>query len=121
MSFIVNDAVWMSARLHQGQTDVVFLFQNGMSEVLENLLEYCVLLWVDDVFHYASYFNDLLTNLRTLFSRVKSNNVLLLSPTSVTWCGRKIDSQGVQFDDTLVQDLIELECPVNAQNLQQFS
>jgi hypothetical protein len=126
MSFVVNDAVWTSTRLLQGQTDAVFLFQNGMSEVLGNLLEYCVLLWVDDVFQYASCFNDLLTNLRTWFSRVKAKNVTLnplksiLCSISVTWCGRKIDSQGVAFDDSLVQGLVDLLRPLNAQQLQKF-
>jgi hypothetical protein len=57
---------------------------------------------------------------------VKANNVTLnplksiLCSTSVTWCGRRIDSQGVQFDDSLVQGLIDLERPLNAQQLQQF-
>jgi hypothetical protein len=117
MSILNSDAVWTSTRFLQGQTDAVFLFQNGMSEVLGNLLEYCVLLWVDDVFQYASCFNDLLTNLRTLFSRVKAKGVTLnslkstLCSISVTWCGRKVDSQGLKLDDSLVQGLIGLQRP----------
>jgi hypothetical protein len=51
MSFIVDDAVWTSTRLLQGQTDAVFMFKNGMTKELGDLLEHCTLLWVDDIFH----------------------------------------------------------------------
>jgi hypothetical protein len=59
ISFVTPDGIWTSTRLLQGQADAVFLFQNGMQENLGDLLDYCVLLWVDDVFHYASTFSDL--------------------------------------------------------------
>jgi hypothetical protein len=126
MSFVVDNLVWTSTRLLQGQTDAVFMFQNGMTEVLGDLLEYCTLLWVDDVFQYARSFEALLSNLEIMFTRLKTKNIVLnpekstLCSTSVTWCGRRIDSTGVVFDDNLIRGLLKLERPVNAQQLQQF-
>jgi hypothetical protein len=52
-----------------------------------------------------------------MFSRIKDKNFYLnptksvLCSSSVTWCGRQINSTGVKFDDTLVQGLIDLERP----------
>jgi hypothetical protein len=97
-----------------------------MAEVLGDLLDYCTLIWVDDIFQYAKDFQGLLKNLPVMFSRIKDRNVYLnptksvLCSSSVTWCGRRIDSIGVNFDDTLVQGLIDFERPKSAQQLQHF-
>jgi hypothetical protein len=126
MSFATPGGIWTSTRLLQGQSDAVFLFQSGMQEVLGDLLNRCALLWVDDVFQYASSFSDLMKNLKKMFSRMREKNVSLsplkstLCSTSVTWCGRKIDASGVKFDDKLIQGLLDLERPKTAQQLQQF-
>jgi hypothetical protein len=67
MSFVTPDGIWASTGLLQGQSDVVFHFQNGMQEILEDLIDYCFLLWIDDVLYCASTFSELYELLKSFY------------------------------------------------------
>jgi hypothetical protein len=126
MSFQTDSTVYTPTRLIQGGTDSVFAFQNGMREVLGDLLRKCCSVWIDDVLQYAKDYNGLIENLERIFEALQDRNVYInpekteLCTKSVTWCFRVIDEFGVTFDESMVAGLMEIRRPENAQELQKF-
>jgi hypothetical protein len=126
MSFQTDTTVYTPTRLIQGGTDSVFAFQNGMREVLGDLLSKCCSVWIDDILQYGKDSDELIENLEAIFERVEKSCVFLnpdkseLCMESVTWCGRNIDKDGVTFDDTMVSGLMGIRRPENVQELQKF-
>jgi hypothetical protein len=126
LSFLTDTGVYTPTRLMQGERDAVFLFQSGMSEILGDLLQVCILLWVDDLLQYCRDFGELLSNLEKVFVTMILHNAYLspvkpqLCAAKVKWCGRIISGAGVTFDDQMVDGLTSLAPPQNAADLQRF-
>ncbi len=119
MSFQTDTTVYTPTRLIQGGTDSVFAFQNGMREVLGDLLRRCCSAWIDGVLQYAKDSRDLLNNLEKIFEALEDHNVFInpektqLCTKSVTWCGRVIDEYGVKFDESMLAGLMGIRRPEN--------
>jgi hypothetical protein len=95
-----------------------------MQEALEGLD--LVEVWVDDLLHYSGTFENFIEGLEKVFIRLVEKNIYLspeksqLCSESVTWWGRIISKEGISFDDTYIQGLVDMAIPRTAQELQQF-
>ena len=95
-------------------------------EVFEDMLNICVLIWIDDVLVYTRSFEELLTRLEEVFQRLRKFSVKLnpqktdLCSKEITWCGRKISVEGIRFNPEVIASLFSLPEPENAANLQKF-
>jgi hypothetical protein len=122
-SFLTELGVFTPTRLIQGSTDSAHAFQAGMMEVFEDMLYICVLIWIDDVLVYTRSFEDLLTRLEEVFQRLQKFNVKLkpqktnLCSKEITWCCRKISVEGIKFDPEMIEILLSLLEPENAENV----
>ena len=125
-SFICHLGVFTPKRIIQGASNAVQAFQAGMEEVLGDILYKKVLIWIDDLLAYGSDEESLLDSLESIFQRLFDRRIKLnpakcdLFRLSVDWCGRIISADGVRFDETLVNSLVNMPTPKTAADLQQF-
>jgi hypothetical protein len=126
LSFMTDRGVYTPNRIIQGCMDGVQCFQAGMSEALANLLYTCVLLWVDDILVYSQDCDQHLDNLEKVFQKMQAYGIKLnakrcmLYDSSVKWCGRIIDKDGVSYDPEYIQGIVDMMAPSTAADLQQF-
>lgn len=85
-----------------------------------------LLLWVDDILAHSSSPRELLASLDHIFRCCLDRNIRLsawkcdLFLKSVTWCGRKISSEGIGFDPEYIQGIQDLDTPKTVGDLQQY-
>ena len=125
-SFLTHQGVFSPTRILQGHQDSVAAFQMGMQEIVGDLLYKFILVWVDDLLGYSQTIDEMMSNLRLLFTRVRQFNVKLspkkstLITKEIQWCGRLINAKGIRFDPSMIQGLRDMEVPQTASQLQQL-
>jgi RNase H-like domain found in reverse transcriptase/Reverse transcriptase (RNA-dependent DNA polymerase)/Integrase core domain/Integrase zinc binding domain len=124
-SFITPDGVFTPTRVLHGTTNAVTHMQAVLSEVFSSLNTH-ILAWLDDLLLHAASPGELLVYLRRFFNLCRNFNIKLhpgkavLFATTVRWCGRLISSEGVKFDPSRIQGLLDMPPPSSGSDLQQF-
>ncbi|KAH9152761.1 hypothetical protein AeRB84_004872 [Aphanomyces euteiches] len=126
-SGIGPEGVVSPTRVCMGQTDAVGHCQAAAQEIYGDLYGQGVEAWLDDALGYGKTEDELLSILERLLDRCLSFG-LKLNPlkcefysTSVIWCGKMISELGISHDPARINGLVELQPPVTARDLQQFT
>ncbi|OWZ20620.1 LOW QUALITY PROTEIN: hypothetical protein PHMEG_0004932 [Phytophthora megakarya] len=115
-------------RLQQGSVDSSLQFQQSIEKVMreKDLLFKNVLVWVDDLLIYASTIDEFLTVIDSIYSLLEKYGLFLdmdktcLYTSNAKWCGRALTEDGVTYDPSKIQALVEMPSPTTAGDLQQF-
>ena len=97
-----------------------------MRVILGNLYGKVALCWLDDVLIWGVDAADLLLNMRQVFERFQLYGLFCAADkfeayaTTIMWCGRYFDSEGVSHDPARLQGLLDLAVPNDAAQLQHF-
>jgi len=109
-----------------GLSNAPATFQRAMNEVLRGLLWSTVLCYLDDCIVMAKGFDDMLVNLREVFSRFRDNN-LKMKPKKcdffrkeVKFLGWIVNEQGVGVDPPKIKTIMEWPTPTTVKQLQAF-
>jgi hypothetical protein len=96
------------------------------TEVLTGLIYSICELHIDDCICYAHSDNELMERLRTLFQRLKENNVTLnpdkcwLGMDKIEWVGHVIDKEGIEFSPEKFYGINNFPLPITERNLKSF-
>jgi hypothetical protein len=126
LSYMTDAKVYTPTRVPQGCSDAAIHFQRTMAKCFEELLYKHLLVWVDDLLLYASSIDEYLEKLQRFFFLMNEFGLKLsvkkssLYQSSVKWCGKLIDGDGVRHDPGRIKALREMPCPSTAGDLQQF-
>lgn len=118
--------VFTPRRIVQGAADSVKYFQSGMEDALHIHDRDDLILWVDDILAYGRDVSSLIDTLEYVFQCCVERNILLsahkceLYLEDVSWCGRLINAQGIQFDPAYLQGIESIDFPKTVGDLQQF-
>ncbi|KAG6617410.1 DNA/RNA polymerase [Phytophthora cinnamomi] len=115
-------------RLQQGSVDSSLHFQQSIEKVMreKNLLFEHVLVWVDDLLIYARTIDEFLETIDLIYSQLEKYGLFLgmdktcLYTRTAKWCGRVLTKDGVSYDSSKIQALIDMPVPTTAGALQQF-
>jgi hypothetical protein len=125
-SILTEDGIFTPTRLVQGTVDGVAVFQSAMMTILADKLHRTVSIWIDDVIIYTLTPEELLAELRAVFSLFKEFGVKLnpnkctLFATEIKFCGKIISSNGIIPNEEFIQGLNNMPVPQTAGELQQF-
>jgi transposase InsO family protein len=126
VSFSVGATVLTPTRMMEGLLDSSAAFQASMYEVFGDMLGRCLLIYVDDLLLYAATVEGLLYAFEAMLERCVRFNLFLsvtkskLFRTSIVWCGRVIDCNGVSHQPLRLQGLRDMPVPRVAAELLSF-
>ena len=124
-SFGTDEGIWTPTRVLQGSKNSSAYFQGATSKIFSPIRT-SLLQWLDDWLIHAKTETKLLHVLSKFFSLCEDHNIKLnankcsLFTKEVTWCGRKISADGIEFDPRRLSGLKEMNTPTNGAELQQF-
>ena len=125
-TFITPDGLYSPTRVLHGTTNAVSYLQSSIQSIIPTELAQHSLSWLDDILLHTTNIDQLLECISAFFSLCSQFNLRLhpkkcLSYTSsVRWCGRIIDAEGIKFDPRNLQGLLRMKPPTNGAQLQQF-
>ena len=125
-SFITPDGVFSPTRILHGTTNAVMHLQSSVEAILKTSLKRNTLLWLNDILIFSSTIDHLLELISEFIQLCKEYGLFLhrkkclLITTSVRWCGRLIQPQGVTFDPSDSQGIFAIQKPTKGAQLQQF-
>ena len=114
-------------RLPQGNTNSVFIFQQGMEAIFRGTLgQQQLLIWIDDLLAHATDHESLLSVLETIFSLCRHFKLKLNASRcrfyllEAKYCGKLYSKNGVRHDPSRIDALVEMPTPHTAADLMQF-
>lgn len=125
-SFLVDGVVYTPRRVPQGASDSAIHFQKQMELVFQEMLYTSLLIWIDDVVVYATTLSQFIFNLTEFFRLVKKHKLKLhpgkceLFNTTVRWCGKVFDGEGIRHDPSRLKAIQALPAPRTAADLMHF-
>ena len=115
------------SRLPQGNTNSVFIFQQGMEKIFRlNLSQHQLLIWIDDLLAHAAGSDALLSILETIFGLCRQFRLKLNASRcrfflrEAKYCGRLYSAKGVRHDPGRIDALLRMPQPTTAAHLMQF-
>ena len=125
-AFVTPFGVYEMTRVPMGAKNSGAHFQQVMAEVLGDLFDRGVAVYLDDVLVYAGDTDELLKVLESFFQRLDKFGIRLhpgkaeLFAERVTWCGHVISEAGVSVDPKKVEALVNMPTPKRCDELMQF-
>ncbi|KAK1930096.1 Transposon Tf2-9 polyprotein [Phytophthora citrophthora] len=126
LSYMTDKGVFTPTRVPQGSSDAALHFQSTVEMVLGNLVNKCVIVWIDDLLVFANSQEELVDATEAVLKKLDEHG-LILNPkksavflTEVRWCGRIINKHGIGHDPERIRALREIPTPATAAELQQF-
>ena len=126
-AFILFCGLYQFTRLPFGPKRAPSYFQEQMaSVVLAGLLYFICELYLDDITVYRSTEAEFITNLRTVFVRLVSHNIVLkpvkcfFGFEEVEWVGKVISSEGLKMSRKRTQSLFDFPLPIFFKQLKSF-
>ena len=126
-AFILFCGLYQFTRLPFGPKRAPSYFQEQMaSVVLAGLLYFICEVYLDDITVYGATEDEFIANLRTVFVRLVSHNILLkpiktfLGFEEVEWVGKVISSEGLKMSRKRTQSLLDFPKPVLFKQLKSF-
>ena len=124
-AFMTHDSIYIPLRVPMGATGAVDYFQYTVTNLFADLMFKNLLVWLDDLFGYASTQEGLLKALEKLFSICRKAKVKLnakkcqLFNTQMKWCGKIYSADGVKHDPERIRAIQTMGIPHTAGQLQQ--
>ena len=125
LSFMSSKHVVQPTRCIQGAKHAGANFQSKVEPLFTNIREH-IKAWLDDFVLHCRTEEDLLDTLLKFFIICREANLKISIRKSqfflqrVRWCGRIIDSTGVQFDPRNLSGLRGVELPISAGELCEY-
>lgn len=125
LSFITHEGIWKPTRSAQGAKNSSANFQSRVEPCFSTLRDN-LKAWQDDFVIHHKTEAQLLTTLQVFFETCRDKNLKVsalksdLFTTSVHWCGRVIDQDGVTFDPRNLSGIQQVVMPETAGELSQF-
>jgi len=125
LSFITHEGVWQPTRTPQGAKNSACNFQSRVEPCFIAIRKH-VKAWQDDFILHHKDENGLMDTLRCFLQICRDRNLKIsatkstLFTSSVKWCGRIIDKDGVQFDPSNLSGLMNITSPQTAGELSQY-
>eukprot|EP00644_Phytophthora_capsici_P014219 jgi/Phyca11/98936/e_gw1.3.1324.1 len=94
--------------------------------VLGDLVNKCVIVWIDDLLVFADTQEELVNAIEAVLTKLDEHGLILNPKKSalflkeVRWCGRIINQHGIGHDPERIQALRDMPLPTTAAELQQF-
>jgi RNase H-like domain found in reverse transcriptase/Reverse transcriptase (RNA-dependent DNA polymerase) len=126
MSIQTPLGVHTPTRTLQGSTDAGNNFQASTSEVFRTMHDH-LLQWIDDFVLHATTEQELLDLLEEYFRTCDKVGLKIHAQKSslfakeVKFCGRIIDGDGIRFDPSRLETLLNMQRPTKAGDLLQFN
>ncbi|GMF19656.1 unnamed protein product [Phytophthora fragariaefolia] len=126
LSYMTDRGIFTPTRVPQGSTDAALHFQSTVEMALGNLVNKCVIVWIDDLLIFAKTTEELVDAIDAVLQKLDEFGFILnpqkcsLFMTEVRWCGRIINKDGIGHDPSRIQALMDMPPPTTAAELQQF-
>ncbi|KAE9082359.1 hypothetical protein PF005_g16446 [Phytophthora fragariae] len=104
LSYMTDNGVFTPTRVPQGSTDAALHFQFTVEMVLGELVNKCVIVWIDDLLVFADTEEELVDAIEAVLTKLGEYGLKLnpkksaLFLTEVRWCGRIINKDGIGHD-----------------------
>jgi hypothetical protein len=124
LSFATDSKIYTPNRVPQGAVDSALHFQSVMMECFKDLLDKCVLIWMDVILLFAKAQEEFLVVLEKVLQVVKTYRLKInpnktrLFLSEVCWCGRIYDGTGMRQVPERLQGLRDLRSPKTVAELQ---
>ena len=123
---MTDRGLYTPTRVLMGSADAVAYCQGTVQLIFGDLMDRCMLAWLDDILGFATTVTNLLDALAEVFARCARFG-LKLHPLKcqffvkeATWCGKVISANGVAHSSKRVAELVGIPTPTNAGDLQQL-
>ncbi|MBW0588799.1 hypothetical protein O181_128514, partial [Austropuccinia psidii MF-1] len=109
-----------------GLTNAPASFQNLVNDILYDLLDIYVVVYLDDIMVFSKSEEEHVTHVSTVLSRLRANNLFakssncLFHVTSVEYLGCVVSSEGLKMDQAKFQKILNWPPPRNLKALQSF-
>src|SRR5271165_6278440 len=109
-----------------GLTNAPATFQTLMNDIFRDLLDVCVIVYLDDILVYSKNKEDHEQHLRQVLQRLKDNQLYAkltkcsFFASSIEYLGHIADGEGLRPNPRLVQALMDFPCPKTLKELQSF-
>ena len=95
-------------------SDAMQYFQYCVTECLDELIDSCVVVWIDDLLISSTCQEEHVANVLTVLRRLDAvgwkadPRKAVLYSTKVKWCGRVYSKNGVKCDPDRIQGITEM-------------
>ncbi|GBG62125.1 hypothetical protein CBR_g29325 [Chara braunii] len=109
-----------------GLTNVPATFQTAMNDILRDILEEYVLVYLDDILVYSRTLEDHLRHLRDALQRLRKHGFYAklskcrFAQRKVDFLGYHVSDQGLHMDDAKITVIAEWPIPASAKQLRSF-
>ena len=109
-----------------GLTNAPATFQTLMNDIFRDLLDVCVIVYLDDILVYSKDEEDHEQHLRQVLQRLKDNQLYAklskctFFANSIEYLGHIVDGEGLRPNPRLIQALIDFPRPKTLKELQSF-
>ncbi|MBW0466325.1 hypothetical protein O181_006040 [Austropuccinia psidii MF-1] len=106
-----------------GLTNSLASFQNLVNEALSDLLNFYVVVYLDDIMVFSKYEEEHVTHVSTVLAIVRANNLFskvskfLFHVSSVEFLGYVVSSEGLKIDQAKVKQVLNWPPPRNLKAL----
>ncbi|OQS03578.1 pol protein [Thraustotheca clavata] len=125
-SFMTDHGVYTSNRVPTGGKVSIAHYQSSMTSIFHDMINKNLLVWIDDVFLFASTQESLINVICEFLKRCEAVELKLhpgkcfLFATKVKWCGNVTSGEGIEHDPEGISALIKMLLPKNGADLVQF-
>ncbi|MBW0465084.1 hypothetical protein O181_004799 [Austropuccinia psidii MF-1] len=109
-----------------GLTNAPASFQNTVNDILQDLLDVYVVVYLDDIMVFSKSEEEHITHVSTVLSRLRANKLFakaskcLFHVSSVEYLGYVVSSEGLKMDQAKVQQILNWPPPRNLKAHQSF-
>ncbi|MBW0574302.1 hypothetical protein O181_114017 [Austropuccinia psidii MF-1] len=109
-----------------GLTNAPASFQNLVNDIFQDLLDFYVVVYLDDIMVLSKSEEEHVTHVSTVVSRLRANNLFakaskcLFHVSSVEYLGYVVSSEGLKMDKAKVQQILNWPLPRNLKAFQSF-
>ncbi len=109
-----------------GLANAPAVFQSFINEIFRDLLNQCVMAYIDDILIYSKSEPEHIQHVKTVLSRLLDNQLYIKSEKcefhvkQMSFLGYNISHQGVEMDDSKVRAVTDWPQPTTVKELQRF-
>jgi hypothetical protein len=109
-----------------GLTNAPATFQTLMNDIFRDLLDKCVIVYIDDILIYSKTTEEYEINVREVLNRLRQHKLYAkaskctFNVTEVEYLGHIINHEGVKPNPQLVKAITTFPCPTTVKELQSF-
>ncbi|GBG62923.1 hypothetical protein CBR_g34294 [Chara braunii] len=107
-------------------TNAPATFQTAMNDIFRDILEQCVLVYLDDILVYSRTLEEYLRHLRDVLDRLRRHGFYAklskcpFAQHKVDFLGHYMSDQGLHMDDKKITAIAEWPAPTSAKQLRSF-